>query len=261
MKERLEKYPRENSRKRLDILLVERKLARSRTAAAVLIERGSVNVNDIVIDKASRSVLVNAKIEVTKPLAFVSRAGEKLEHAFSEWKIKVDRLVVADIGASTGGFTDCLLKHGAEKVYAIDVGTDQLDASIRDNPRVVNMEQTDARDIQLPELVDFVTIDVSFISLIHILKTAKNLLKNGNLTGEETAAYGGTIIALVKPQFEVGPGQVDKHGVVTDEAKRKEVLEKIKSEARKIGLTVQSETTSPITGNAGNIEYLLWLKK
>lgn len=244
---------REHTRERLDMLLVERGLARSRTAAAVLIERGSVRVNDIVINKASRTILIDAKIEVTEPLAFVSRAGEKLEHALVTWNIPVSGFTVADIGASTGGFTDCLLKRGAKKVYAIDVGTDQLDASIRNDPRVINIEQTDARGTHLPEQVDLVTIDVSFIPLAHILETAKSLLKNNT--------NGGAIIALVKPQFEVGPGQVDKHGVVTDETKRKETLEKIKSEAQKIGLIVQAETTSPIVGNAGNVEFLLWLKK
>lgn len=237
-------------RERLDILLMERDLARSRTAAVVLIERGSVTVNGVVVSKASRTVLIDAKIEVTEPLAFVSRAGEKLEHVLSAWNISVQDLIVADIGASTGGFTDCLLKRGAKKIYAIDVGTDQLDPSIRNNPKVINIEQTDVRKVKLPELMDFITIDVSFISLNHVLGTAKNLLKEN-----------GTIIALVKPQFEVGPGQVDKRGVVADETKRKEVLEKVKTEAAKISLIVQSETTSPIVGNAGNIEYLLWLKK
>ena len=245
----------ESRRERLDILLMERGLARSRTAAVVLIERGSVQVNGIVADKASRTVLIYAKIEVTEPLAFVSRAGEKLEHALSTWNIRVDGLTIADIGASTGGFTDCLLKRGAKKVYAIDVGTDQLDPSIRNNPKVVSIEQTDVRGLQLPESVDMVTIDVSFISLTHILETTKNLLKSG------ATENSGTIIALVKPQFEVGPGQVDKHGVAADESKRKDALEKIKSEAQRIGLVVQAETASPITGNAGNVEYLLWLKK
>lgn len=246
----MKSLPDERVRERLDILLVEREMARSRTAAVVLIERGSVRVNGVVVDKASRTVLINAKIEVTEPLAFVSRAGEKLEYALSVWNIKVADMTAADIGASTGGFTDCLLKHNAKKVYAVDVGTDQLNPSIRNNPKVVSIEQTDARGIELPELVDLVTIDVSFISLTHILETAKKLLKDS-----------GTIITLVKPQFEVGPRQVDKHGVVVDETKRKEALEKIKSEAQKIGLAIQAETTSPITGGAGNIEYLLWLKK
>jgi 23S rRNA (cytidine1920-2'-O)/16S rRNA (cytidine1409-2'-O)-methyltransferase len=250
----MKNLPDERTRERIDILLVERGLARSRTAAVVLIERGNVRVNGAFIDKASRTVLIDAKIEVTEPLAFVSRAGEKLEHALAKWSIRVDGLVVADIGSSTGGFTDCLLKREAKKVYAIDVGSNQLDESLRKDPRVVSIEQTDVRNIKLPELVDLVTIDVSFISLIHILETAKNLIKNDSDTDT-------TIIALVKPQFEVGPGQVDDRGVVTDEAKRKETLEKVKSFARKIGLSVQAETTSPITGNAGNIEYLLWLKK
>lgn len=251
----------EHVRERLDILLMEHGLARSRTAAVVLIERGSVRVNGIVMDKASRIVFNDAKIEVTEPLAFVSRAGEKLEHALSAWDINVNGLVVADIGSSTGGFTDCLLKHGAKKVYAIDVGTDQLDASLRNDPRVVSIEQTDARGIKLQEDVDFVTIDVSFISLTHILETAKNLLKKNGPDANNNTTGDGSIIALVKPQFEVGPGQADKHGVITDETKRKEALEKIKSFAQKIDLAAQAEITSPITGNAGNVEYLLWLKK
>jgi 23S rRNA (cytidine1920-2'-O)/16S rRNA (cytidine1409-2'-O)-methyltransferase len=242
-------------RERLDILLTERKLARSRSAAAVLIERGSVRVNDIVIDKVSRLTPTDAKIEVTEPLAFVSRAGEKLEYALSTWNIKTDGLIVADIGASTGGFTDCLLKRNAKKVYAIDVGTNQLDATMRSNPRVVSIEQTDIRHVKLPEQVDMAVIDVSFISLTQILSAAKNLLKNGAETN------GGTIIALVKPQFEVGPGQVDKHGVVTDETKRRQSLEIVKSEVERLGLIVQAEVTSPILGSAGNTEYLLWLKK
>jgi len=258
MREIPDERRRENIRERLDMLLMERELARSRNAAVTLIERGSVTVNGVVINKASRTVLIDAKIEVTEPLAFVSRAGEKLEYALKIWNITVRGLVVADIGASTGGFTDCLLKRGAEKVYAIDVGTNQLDIGLRNNPKVVNMEQTDVRGIHLPELVDLVTIDVSFISLTHILETAKNLLKNNVSTDSTTNC--GTIIALVKPQFEVGPGQVDKRGVVADESKRKGTLEKIKSEATKIGLIVQAETTSPIIGNAGNIEYLLFLK-
>lgn len=250
MRGRLSKPEIERTRERLDILLVERELARSRTAAAVLIERGSVLVNGVVIDKASRTTPIDAKIEVTEPLAFVSRAGEKLEHTLSTWNINVKGLTVADIGASTGGFTDCLLKRGAEKVYAIDVGTNQLDSTIRENSKVINIEQTDVRDVKIPELVDLVTIDVSFISLTYILETAKNLLKEN-----------GTIITLVKPQFEVGPGQVDKHGVVANESQRNDVLDKIKSEAQKINLKIQAQTTSPITGNAGNVEYLLWLKK
>ncbi|HAO64695.1 TPA: TlyA family rRNA (cytidine-2'-O)-methyltransferase [Candidatus Taylorbacteria bacterium] len=250
MQNKPDERSRDQIRERIDMLLMERGLARSRSAAVVLIERGSVRVNGVVVDKASRTVLFDAKIEVTEPLAFVSRAGEKLEHALSTWNIPVQGLIAADIGASTGGFTDCLLKRGAEKVYAIDVGTGQLDTGIRNNPKVVSIEQTDVRGIQLPELVDLVTIDVSFISLTHVLETTKNLLKNS-----------GTIIALVKPQFEVGPGHVDRRGVVSDEFKRKEALEKIKSEAKRIGLTIQAETTSPIVGSAGNIEYLLWLTK
>lgn len=245
----MKELPKERTRERLDILLNERGMVRSRTSAVVLIERGSVKVNGVIMDKASRSVALDAKIEITEPIAFVSRAGEKLDFALGLWNIPVTDFVVADIGSSTGGFTDCLLKRGAKKVYAIDVGTDQLDAELRDNPKVVSMEQTDARKVQLPELVDLVVIDVSFISLTHILESAKKILKPDS-----------QIVALVKPQFEVGPRQVDDRGVVTDEAKRAETLEKVKTEATNIGLIVEKETTSPVIGNAGNVEYLLWLK-
>jgi 23S rRNA (cytidine1920-2'-O)/16S rRNA (cytidine1409-2'-O)-methyltransferase len=157
----------DSKRKRIDMLLVENGLVRSRTGAVTLIQRGSVKVNGIIVDKASRTIFVDSKIEITEPLAFVSRAGEKLEYALSIWNLNVENLIVADIGASTGGFTDCLLKRGAKKIYAIDVGTNQLDPSIKTNPRVLNIEQTDVRDVVLPEKVDFVVIDVSFISLTH----------------------------------------------------------------------------------------------
>lgn len=240
-------------RERLDILITERGLARSRSAAVVLIERGSVKVNGIVVDKASRTVLLDAKIEVTEPLSFVSRAGEKLDHALTTWPIPTKGLVAVDIGSSTGGFTDCLLQRGIQKVYAIDVGTDQLAPEIRTNEKVVVMEQTDVRKALLPEKADLVVIDVSFISLSHVLEIAKNFLK-------PKTDGGGTIIALVKPQFEVGPKQVDDRGVVSSEEKRKEVLEKVKNEALNTGLSIQGEIISPITGAAGNVEYLLWLK-
>ncbi len=250
MKKNFAETPSEQKRERLDILLLERGLARSRTAAVVLIERGSVLVNGVMMNKANRPVLIDAKIEVTEPLAFVSRAGEKLEYALSTWNIKVEGLTVADIGSSTGGFTDCLIQRNAQKVYAIDVGTNQLNPILRGNPKVISLEQTDVRNVKLPEPADLVTIDVSFISLKHILETTKSLLKTN-----------GQMIVLVKPQFEVGPKQVDDRGVVTSEEKRKETLENVKSEAENIGLKIQAETTSPIVGNAGNIEYLLWLKK
>jgi 23S rRNA (cytidine1920-2'-O)/16S rRNA (cytidine1409-2'-O)-methyltransferase len=237
-------------KERLDVLLFKQGLCRSRTAAGVLISRGSVLVNGVVETKSSKFVLVDSKIEVIDPLAFVSRAGEKLEHALTTWGIAVTGLIAADIGASTGGFTDCLLQHGAEKVYAIDVGTNQLVKSLRDNPKVVSLEQTDIRKANLPEKVDLIVIDVSFISLLHVLPKAVTMLKKD-----------GMVIALVKPQFEVGPDVVDKHGVVTEESTRKEVLEKIRSAATQLGLKIQGELVSPIKGNAGNTEFLLWLQK
>lgn len=237
-------------KERLDVLVYARKLSTSRSSAVTLIERGSVKVNGAIVTKASKVFDQEVNIEVLEPLAFVSRAGEKLEYALATWQIAVRGLTAADIGASTGGFTDCLLQHGAQKVYAIDVGTDQLDSRLRRDSRVISIEQTDIRKVILPEQVDFVCIDVSFISLIHILESAKKILRES-----------GVIVALVKPQFEVGPNQVDKKGIVLDESKRKKVLDKIKDTATKTGLKVLGETQSPITGSKGNVEYLLYLQK
>ena len=236
-------------KKRLDLIMSEREICRSRTAAGILIARGSVKVNGNLIIKPSKTVDIESQIEIIEPLAFVSRGGEKLDHALSIWDISVQGAVAADVGSSTGGFTDCLLQRGASKVYAIDVGTGQLDKKLTSDPRVVSIEQTDVREAKLPELVDLACIDLSFISLTHVLVKVKKLLK-------ET----GIIVALVKPQFEVGPGQVDRRGVVSDKVKRDDALQKIKSIATNFGLKLMNETTSPITGSKGNVEYLLYLK-
>ncbi len=242
-------------KERLDKLLVARGLAESREKAQALIMAGQVYVNGRRIDKAGTKVPLEAQIEVKgEGLPFVSRGGVKLAHALEEFGFEVSGLVCADIGASTGGFTDCLLKAGARRVYAIDVGKGQLHFRLRQDPRVIVMEGVNARYLKredLPEPVDLVTIDVSFISLTKILPAAKDILRPG-----------GHIIALIKPQFEVGPEKVGKGGVVRDPRLHQEVTAKIASFARdELGLEVLGLTGSPILGPAGNREFLILLRK
>ncbi len=242
-------------KERLDKLLVDRGLAETREKARALIMAGQVYVNGQRVEKAGTKVREGAKIELRgEGLPFVSRGGLKLAHALKEFGIKVEGLTCADIGASTGGFTDCLLQAGAKRVYAIDVGKGQLHYKLRRDPRVVLMEGVNARYLRpedLPEPVDLVTIDVSFISLTKILPAALNILKPD-----------GEIVALIKPQFEVGPKKVGKGGVVRDPKLHQEVLAKISTFAREeLGLKVLGVTESPILGPAGNKEFLIWLKK
>jgi len=242
------------AKERLDKILVARGLAESREKAQALILAGEVYVNGERVDKAGTKVPLEAEIEVRgRGLPYVSRGGLKLEKAIKEFGLRVDGLVCADLGASTGGFTDCLLQHGARRVYAIDVGRGQLHFRLREDPRVVVMEGVNARYLRpddLPEKVDLVTIDVSFISLTKVLPAAKEILKPG-----------GLIVALIKPQFEVGRGRVGKGGVVRDASLHQEVIEKIKDFARELGLEVLGVTESPILGPAGNKEFLILLRK
>jgi len=240
-------------KERLDKLLVRRGLAESREKAQALILAGEVYVDGKRVDKAGTRVPLEAQIEIrAKVLPYVSRGGIKLEHALKEFGLEVRELVCADLGASTGGFTDCLLQHGARKVYAIDVGRGQLHFRLRQDPRVVVMEGVNARYLRpqdLPEPVDLVTIDVSFISLTKILPAAQGLLKPG-----------GFILALIKPQFEVGRGRVGRGGVVRDPALHQEVIEKIKTFAEERGLEVLGVTESPILGPAGNREFFVLMR-
>ena len=232
---------------RLDSAIFERKLARSRSQAAMLIAEGKVKVNGIVATKASMAVDAGAVLEVT-PAEFVGRGGQKLAHALKEFKIDPTGLTCADVGSSTGGFTDCLLQRGARKVYAIDVGTGQLDATLRSDARVVVMESTDIRTVaSLPEPIDLAVIDVSFISLSLVLPPVKKLL-----------APAGRIITLIKPQFEVGKGRLGKQGVVKDEAARAEAIAKIEEYAKSLGFEAKGVIPSPITGETGNVEYLFY---
>lgn len=236
---------------RLDLLLVQRGLVETREKAQALVLAGEVLVDGKPATKAGQSYPADAAVEVKRPLPYVSRGGLKLERALDEFEIDPSGVVALDVGASTGGFTDCLLKRGARRVYAVDVGYNQLDWRLRQDERVVSMERTNIRSLEsLPEPVDAVVSDVSFISLTLALPPAVRLLKPG-----------GWIVALVKPQFEAGKGQVGKGGVVRDPAVHRAVLVKVLLWARAAGLAVRGATPSPVRGPAGNVEFLVWLTK
>ena len=239
---------------RLDVLLVERGLLESRQKAQSTIMSGLVFVNQQRVDKPGTAVANDAEIEVRgNVLRYVSRGGLKLEKAMATFPIDLNDAVCGDIGASTGGFTDCMLQNGASKVYAVDVGYGQLAWKLRSDPRVVCMERTNARYLdheQIPEELDFASIDVSFISLKLILPAVCGILKDG-----------GHVACLVKPQFEAGKEKVGKKGVVRDPAVHLEVLENFLIHAKESGFTVLDITFSPIRGPEGNIEYLGYLEK
>ena len=240
------------AKKRLDVLLVERGLQESRQKAQATIMSGLVFVKGQRVDKPGTAVAEDAEVEVRgNALKYVSRGGLKLEKA--TFPIQLEGAVCADIGASTGGFTDCMLQNGAGKVYAVDVGYGQLAWSLRSDPRVVCMERTNARYLtheQIPQELDFASIDVSFISLKLILPAVWGLLKPG-----------GHVACLVKPQFEAGKEKVGKKGVVRDPAVHLEVLEHFLEHAKESNFTVLGLTYSPVRGPEGNIEYLGYLEK
>ena len=239
---------------RLDVLLVERGLQETRQKAQATIMSGLVYVAGQKVDKPGTAVLNDAPIEVRgNALKYVSRGGLKLEKAMATFPIDLTDNICADIGASTGGFTDCMLQNGASKVYAVDVGYGQLAWKLREDPRVVCMERTNARFLdheQIPDELDFASVDVSFISLKLILPPLCGLLKDG-----------GHVSCLVKPQFEAGREKVGKKGVVRDPAVHLEVLENFLIHAKESGFTVLGLTFSPIRGPEGNIEYLGYLEK
>lgn len=241
-------------KKRLDILMMERALAPSREKAKAYIMSGDVYVDGQKEDKAGTMFAETVKIEVRgNTLPYVSRGGLKLEKAMANFDVTLDGKVCMDVGASTGGFTDCMLQNGAVKVYAIDVGYGQLDWKLRNDPRVVCMEKTNIRYVlpeNLQEPADFSSIDVSFISLTKVLLPVRNLL-----TDE------GEIVCLIKPQFEAGREKVGKKGVVRDPAVHQEVIEKVHDYAMSIFMEPCHLDFSPIKGPEGNIEYLLHLKK
>ena len=239
------------SRRRLDVLLTEKGLADSRNKAQALIMAGKVRVDGQVITKAGTQIPLDASLSLVDGLPYVSRGGVKLAAALEEFAVDPTGAVCADVGASTGGFTDVLLQHGAARVYAIDVGYGQLAWKLRANERVVVMERTNARHLEsLPEAVDLITIDVSFISLELIMPAAVKWLKPA-----------GLMVALVKPQFEAGQDQVGKGGVVRDSVVHSQVLTKVITGAARIGLQPFGLIPSPITGPAGNHEFLLGLSR
>ncbi len=243
-----------SNKTRLDVLLVERGLQESRQKAQATIMSGLVFVKGQRVDKPGTAVLNDAEIEVRgSALRYVSRGGLKLEKAMAAFPIALEGAVCGDIGASTGGFTDCMLQNGASRVYAVDVGYGQLAWSLRSDGRVVCLERTNARYLtheQVPDELDFASIDVSFISLKLILPAVCGLLKPA-----------GHVACLVKPQFEAGREKVGKKGVVRDPAVHQEVLERFLEHAKESGFTVLGLTYSPIRGPEGNIEYLGYLEK
>jgi 23S rRNA (cytidine1920-2'-O)/16S rRNA (cytidine1409-2'-O)-methyltransferase len=236
-------------RQRLDQALVDRGLAESRARARALVMAGDVLVNEQQSQRAGQMVDEAADILVKQKQRFVSRGGLKLEHALASFGVDVRGMVAADLGASTGGFTDCLLQHGAKRVYAIDSGYGQLDYRLREDERVVVMEKVNARHpLDLPEKVDIVTADVSFISLTKVLPAAR-----------EALTAGGQIIALLKPQFEAKRHEVGKGGVIRDRQLHARIVGRFVSWATDNGLLVNNLALSPITGPAGNKEFLLHL--
>ena len=241
-----------SNKTRLDVLLVEQGLLESRQKAQAVIMAGSVFVDGQRVDKPGTAVPNTAAIQVRgHALPYVSRGGLKLEKALQIFPISVEGKVVADIGASTGGFTDCALQNGAAKVYAIDVGYGQLAWKLRNDERVVNMERTNVRYLEadsLPEQVDAATIDVAFISLDKILPAVHKILKPE-----------GFVVALIKPQFEAGKENVGKKGVVRDAAVHEQVINNVISFAKGEGFGIAGLDFSPIKGPEGNIEYLLHL--
>jgi 23S rRNA (cytidine1920-2'-O)/16S rRNA (cytidine1409-2'-O)-methyltransferase len=235
-------------RQRADELVFQRGLAPTRSKAKVMILAGEVRSGDRVIDKPGQVLASDIPLEIAERQRYVSRGGLKLEAALDAFDIDVSEVVAADLGASTGGFTDCLLQHGARKVYAVDVGYGQLDYRLRTDRRVTVMERINARYLQsLPEPVDLVVVDVSFISLRHILPVAQRLLSEG-----------GQILALVKPQFEAGKDAVNRRGVVRDDRVREDVVRSIIAFAHDLGLKFRGLVRSPAPGPAGNEEFVAW---
>ena len=241
-------------KERLDVILVNNGLASSRDNAKRTIMAGLVTVDGIVETKSGQKFDVDSEFKVKdKLLKYVSRGGLKLEKAIPSFNIKLNGCYAVDMGASTGGFTDCMLMNGALKVYALDVGYGQLDYKLRVDPRVINMEKTNIRYLDttlIEEPIDFISIDVSFISLRHMFPVASEILKDA-----------GAVMCLIKPQFEAGREQVGKKGIVRDSKIHVEVIENVISYASDNGLYPHGLDYSPVKGTKGNIEYLLYLRK
>ena len=241
-------------KERLDVLLVKRGLAESREKAKAIIMTGNVFVEEQREDKAGSTFAEDAQIRIKgTPMKYVSRGGYKLEKAMELWHVPLQDKLCMDVGSSTGGFTDCMLQNGAVKVYAIDVGTNQLAWKLRQDERVVSMEKTNIRYVtpeDIADPIDFSSIDVAFISLTKVLIPVWNLLKNG-----------GRVVCLVKPQFEAGREKVGKKGVVRDKKVHEEVVCHIMTYALSMGFEILGLSYSPIKGPEGNREYLLYIEK
>lgn len=241
-------------KERLDVLLVKRGLAESREKAKAVIMAGNVFVKEQREDKAGSTFPEDVSIEVKgSPMKYVSRGGYKLEKAVELWQVPLADQICMDVGSSTGGFTDCMLQNHAAKVYAIDVGTNQLAWKLRQDQRVISMERTNIRYVtraEVPEPIGFASIDVAFISLTKVLIPVWNLLDDG-----------GRVVCLVKPQFEAGRDKVGKKGVVRDQKIHREVVQHIMVFALAMGFQILNLSFSPIKGPEGNIEYLLYLEK
>ena len=238
-------------KERLDVLLVNRGLAETRNKAQAIIMSGIVYVDGVKEDKSGQKFDENAAIEVRgSTLKYVSRGGLKLEKAMTNFNVAVEGKICMDVGSSTGGFTDCMLQNGARLVYAVDVGKDQLDERLRTDKRVISLENTDVREAaeKISDIADFISVDVSFISLKLVLPEVKTLLKQR-----------GQAVALIKPQFEVGKSGLGKHGIVKSDMLRSKAVNEIKDFAEQIGFAVSEIIQSPITGGDGNIEYLIYL--
>ncbi len=248
-------YPsRKDTKKRLDSFLVSRQLVPSREQASRLILAGRVKLDGVISDKPGKLVGSKAAVEIIQPeCQYVSRGGEKLASALEGFQLSCVGWVVVDVGASTGGFTDCVLQRGAKRVYAIDVGYGQLDWRLRTDPRVVIMDRVNIRYLEpheIPELADLVVIDVSFISLKMVWSAILPILK-----------CRGYLVALIKPQFEVGKGQVGRGGIVRDESLREAVKDQFLDYAKSLSLEVVGLIDSPVLGKKGNKEMLIGLRK
>lgn len=251
-KAKIEKQGDKMVKKRADLLLFEKGLVDSREKGKRVIMEGSVFVGNERVDKPGEKIDEDLDIYIKEnPIKYVSRGGLKLEKAIEEFSIDLQDKICMDIGASTGGFTDCMLQEGAKKVYALDVGYGQLDWSLRNNPAVVVMERTNIRHVEvddIDDLLDFISIDVSFISLKLVLPVAKKLLR-----------AKGEIVALIKPQFEAGREKVGKKGIVREKSTHIEVLNSIVNFSQDLGLKVNNISYSPVKGAKGNIEFLIYL--
>ena len=241
------------SKERLDRLLVTQGLVASREVAARTILAGGVIVDGAIVDKPAKLVPLDARIEIEKPAPYVSRSGEKLAAALEAFSIDPNGVIGLDVGCSTGGFTDCLLQRGAKRIYAVDVGYGQIDWKLRQDPRVVLLERTNIRHVDrtlVPEPIELAVIDVSFISLTLVMPSVVPLLRGD-----------ATVVVLVKPQFEVGKGQVGTGGIVRDDAQREAVTKKVIDCGARLGLQVQGVLDSPVKGRKGNREILVSFRR